>query len=229
MVVSEAWIDAWLGTPRFERYVTASGGDRALALRLYEWNVAVGQSLMHDIAHFEIALRNAYDLAVSARWRGRQHWLLDPESPAVTPIWRVRTLRGGLKRGSDVNHLNRRAVEKAIDKCGGVRATPGKVIAELSFGFWAHLTSASREKSLWVPYLHNAYPAGTNRPVPDKAIEIINAVRNRVSHHEPVFGPTQDPAAVHNSIVKLLDWVAPPVAAHLTATSTVHAVLDQRP
>ncbi|MFT4294223.1 MAG: Abi family protein [Micropruina sp.] len=232
MTVSDAWIDAWLGAPRFARYVTTCGGDRARALRLYEWNVALGQALMHDIAHFEVALRNAYDTVIQRRWRGGQHWLLDPESPAVTPIWRVRTVKGGLKRGIDVNYPNRRSVEKAIDRCGGVRASPGKVIAELSFGFWANLTSASHEKTLWVPYLHHAYPVRTNRRGPDQAIRCINTVRNRISHHEPVIDPidqSMDPGKIAQDIRRLLGQLAPSVESHVVATSTVTAVLNQRP
>jgi hypothetical protein len=30
-----------LGTPRFGRYLTAAGGDRVLALALYEWNAQI--------------------------------------------------------------------------------------------------------------------------------------------------------------------------------------------
>ena len=57
--MSDDWIEAWLGTPRFQKYLDLCAGDHSRALTLYEWNVALGQALMHDIAHFEIALRNA--------------------------------------------------------------------------------------------------------------------------------------------------------------------------
>ena len=57
--MSDQWIDSWLGVARFQRYLDECAGDRAKALDLYEWNVEAGQALMHDIAHFEVALRNA--------------------------------------------------------------------------------------------------------------------------------------------------------------------------
>lgn len=88
--MKDAWIEQWLGAPRFQRYVDVCNGDRAQALKLYEWNVALGQALMRDISHFEIALRNAYNETMESRWPGKSHWLLDPDSPAVTPIWRIR-------------------------------------------------------------------------------------------------------------------------------------------
>lgn len=231
--MKDAWIEQWLGAPRFQRYVDVCNGDRAQALKLYEWNVALGQALMRDISHFEIALRNAYNETMESRWPGKSHWLLDPDSPAVTPIWRIRKDRSGLKRGTDVNYQNRRAVDGAIRKCGGNSATPGKVMAELSFGFWRQLTSASHEKSVWVPFLHHAYPAKTDRASVDQVIGTINTVRNRIAHHEPIFdrprNPEQEPGQLHPALMRVLSMINPEVAEHLGPTSTVQAVLAQKP
>jgi hypothetical protein len=231
--LSDAWIDGWLGGPRFQKYVKLCGNDRRRALALYEWNVALGQSLMRDIAHFEVSLRNAYDAAFSRRWTDPEHWLLSPSSPVVMPIWRIKADHSGLKRGTDVNYLNRKAVDSAIKKCGGVNATSEKVIAELSFGFWRSLTTASHEKSIWVPYLHAAYPKGTVRSAVDSDIADINVVRNRIAHHEPVFdryqNPTQEPDQVHATLVKLMTMLSPEVASHLAVSSTITTVLSQRP
>ncbi|MBJ2328614.1 hypothetical protein JFX23_02325 [Schaalia cardiffensis] len=188
---------------------------------------------MHDIAHFEIALRNAYDAAIGTRWSGGVHWLLDSNSPAVMPIWRIKKDRSGLKRGSDVNYRNRRAVDDAIRKCGGAKATAGKVMAELSFGFWRHLTSASHEKTVWVPYLHHAYPLRTDRATIDMIIGDINDVRNRIAHHEPIFDrwkkPSQEPDIIHESLMEVFKMIAPDAADYVKQSSTVTKVFGQRP
>ncbi|MGO1594681.1 MAG: Abi family protein [Ancrocorticia sp.] len=231
--MSDVWIEDWLGVPRFQKYVDSCSGDRTKALALYEWNVTLGQALMRDIAHFEIGLRNAYNTAFEERWQGSSHWLLDPDSPAVTPIWRIKKDRSGLKRGSDVNYQNRRSVDAAIRGCGGVRATPGKVMAELSFGFWRHLTSSSHEKTVWVPYLHHAYPPKTNRASVDRIIGNINIVRNRIAHHEPIFDrtkiPEQEPVRIQQDLMGIFSMIAPEAAAHLAPSSAVAQVLAQRP
>lgn len=229
--MDDDWVSAWLGAPRFHRYVEACDGHHTTALQLYEWNVVLGQALMRDIAHFEIALRNAYDATMCDVWPGPSHWLLDPESPAVTPIWRVRKGTNGFKRGTDVNFKNRKSVDDAIRKCGNANATPGKVIAELSFGFWSHLTTASHEKSLWVPYLHQAYPAGTNRANVDRIIDNLNRVRNRIAHHEPLFNarPELSPSRTRQGILDILDLIAPRVGLHIAQTSTVQAVMRENP
>ncbi|PCC37587.1 hypothetical protein CIK66_18510 [Brachybacterium alimentarium] len=231
--MSDAWVEGWLGSARFQSYVSASGGDRSHALELYEWNVSLGQSLMRDISHFEIAMRNAYDAAVGRSWPGSDHWLLDADSPAVTPIWRIKKDRSGLKRGSDVNYLNRRSVDDAIRKCGGTKANPGKVIAELSFGFWRHLTAASHEKTLWVPYLHHAYPVKTKRSTIDAIIGNVNTVRNRIAHQEPIFdrtkNPAQEPSKLHADMMRVFSLLAPDAEKYVASKSTVVAVVAQRP
>jgi hypothetical protein len=120
------WIDKWLSPPRFAPYLTAAEGDRDLGLALYERNSALGSALMHDIGHFEVAVRNAYDAAFAAHWDRDDHWLLSPESPVVTPIWRVREVdrKTRLKRGIDVNERNRRSVDQAIQRSGRGAAAP---------------------------------------------------------------------------------------------------------
>ena len=52
-----SWVEAWLSAPRFAVYLTATGGDRARALALYEWNAQLSAALLHDlrnrVAHHE--------------------------------------------------------------------------------------------------------------------------------------------------------------------------------
>jgi hypothetical protein len=59
------WVEARLSAPRFEVYLAAASGDRARALALYEWNAQLSAALLHDLAHLEVGLRNAYDVALS--------------------------------------------------------------------------------------------------------------------------------------------------------------------
>ena len=71
---------------------------------------------------------------------------------------------------------------------------PGKVVAELHFGFWRYLLASKYYTALWVPALSAAFPhlpvrdrksASANRMVFD-ALGNLNKARNRVAHHEPV-------------------------------------------
>ena len=134
------WIDRWIGPERLSRYLHAAGGDRTRALALYEWNAQLGAALQRDLAHFEVALRNAYDRA-AANWRGPGHWLLNGNQVLFAPVVRMKRQQLGgqwKKRPVDINAKPRALIEKAIQDAGAAQATPGKVVAELSFGFWRY-------------------------------------------------------------------------------------------
>ena len=67
------WAERWLSLERLAPYLAACGGDIGRALELYEWNISLGQVLMRDISHFEVALRNSYDRALREYWDGGVH------------------------------------------------------------------------------------------------------------------------------------------------------------
>ncbi len=48
-------------------------------------NIGLAQAVLKDVSFFEVALRNAYDRAISSTWSGSDHWLFDGAFPAKTP------------------------------------------------------------------------------------------------------------------------------------------------
>lgn len=212
------WVDKWLSADRFGTYVRECAGNRARGLALYEWNALVGQAMQRDLGHVEVALRNAYDRAVRDRWQRDVHWLLDPQSPVHKPL---------MRRGVDVNARTRAAVVDAVRRAGGETQPPGKVIAELSFGFWRYLTSRAHEKTWWVPYLHRAYPPRTDRRKVDRTVAELAALRNRIAHLEPIF--KQDLRRAQSSLLTIAELLHPDLADYLRITSVVADWLDLRP
>ena len=224
------WIDAWLSTARLSRYVVCANGDRGRAIALYEWNAQVSAAFQRDLAHLEVALRNAYDTAASSHWTGPGHWLLDDAAQVFAPVLRTKhTSRGGqrAKYTADINRKPRDLVTRAVRDAGGPRATAGKVVAELNFGFWRYLSSSAHEKTLWVPLLHHAFPPATKRADIDARIGRLHALRNRASHHEPLF--QVDLSARFADLVTVAGELHPQLATHLAATSRVSSLLQDRP
>ena len=209
---TRAWAERWLSHKRLAPYLAACEDDVERALDLYEWNISLGQVLMRDVSHFEVALRNAYDRVMGERWSGA-HWLLDDGSPVLRPI--VRISKNGKAR--DVNLVNRRAVTEARSNAHD-GDDPNQVIANLMLGFWAHLTDRSRERDLWIPYLNAAWPKGTSRNDLNRDLAAINRVRNRVAHNERLFDPlteTLSPARADADITQLLRVLCPEAAERL--------------
>jgi len=220
------WVERWLSAPRFGRYLAAADGDRARALALYEWNLALGQAMMRDVAHFEVALRNAYDQAMAETWQGDTHWLLDPASPALAPLW-----RRAHGRRTDINARNRDSVSQAVARTGGASAAPDAVVSELPFGFWRHLADTGHEQTVWVPHLHRAWPRKTSRLQVDQATQAINEARNKAAHHEPLFGKIAAGGVMdaHTGLMTLLAMLSPELAAYVQNSSDVAKVSSRRP
>lgn len=58
-----------------------------------------------------------------------------------------------------------------------------RIIASLSFGFWAQLLGPAYDETLWRESLYQAFPEGTKRSSIAGLVESIRQTRNRVAHH----------------------------------------------
>lgn len=215
------WVERWLSQPRHAVYLTATTGDPQLALELYDWNAEISSALLRDLAYVEVGLRNAYDRALSTRWPGPPHWTT-VTIPPFAPLYRTR--RG---RSVDVNVRTRDSLQHAVDSAGGRAASPGKVIAELMFGFWRFLSSSAHEKTLWVPALHHAFAPGADRRDVDRQIGSLHGLRNRVAHHEPLL--SYDIAGRISDAANVASLINAELGQHLAATSRASLLLAQRP
>lgn len=223
----DSWIEHWLSTPRFEVYLATAAGGRALALALYDWNTEVSSAFHQDLAHLEVGLRNAYDRALTAGD--------PPDAPSwvFTPYRYFPPIYRRAKNGAryDANRQQRKNLEDALDSArrnsGASQPAPGKVIAELNFGFWRHLTARHQDRTLWVPYLHTGFRRGTTRTQVDPPVTRLHKLRNRVAHHEPLLAA--DLEARHIDILTVAGLLSPPLRDHLVARSRVPAVLAERP
>lgn len=226
---TDPWIDAWLSTGRFGTYLSAAQGSRSLALALYEWNARLRAAFLHDLGHLEIGLRNAYDQTLCmATIPGESHWT---ETTTMLTLFPVAMKNDPAQRQLvDANEIPRGQIQRArrdAAKSGKSAPVPGKVVAEVMFGFWTYLTSNAHEKSIWVPYLHNAYPAKTDRRRIHQTLYELREFRNRVAHHEPLLVGSE---FERRKIVAVASRLLPKEAfAHMTQNSEVPRILGDRP
>jgi hypothetical protein len=211
--------------------MTAAAGDQHHALELYEWNSELSSALLHDLAHLEVGIRNAYDHALTTHSQFTPHWTACAQQ-LFAPVMRQKrvydpALAKKVKRRVDVNRKPRQALERALADAGGIHAPPGKIVAQLMFGFWRYLSSAAHEVPLWRPYLHHAFPVGTSRGYVDVRIGDLHELRNRVAHHEPLLN--WDIPKAHLQLTELATLIAPEIGQHVAAYSRVAALLAARP
>lgn len=228
MTSDDEWFEVWVSPPRFATYLKAAGGDRFRGRDLYDWNAALSAAFLHDFAHLEVGLRNAYDMALQgAVVPGEQHWTQPGSLLRLFPVQLRRDARTGGRR--DTNAITRRKVEEAVAKvqqASGGTPLPGKVVAELTFGFWTYLTSDRLEKQVWVPYLHAAYPTGTNRHDIRDALEDLRSFRNRVAHHENILTGSE---SRRRRIIDQVRRLSAPAADDLRNRSDIARLLQARP
>jgi hypothetical protein len=108
----------------------------------------------------------------------------------------------------------------------GRAESPGRVVAELPFGFWRFLLSSRYERTLWLPCLRDAFPGirgrGMRRDVHD-ALRDLHLLRNRIAHHEPIHN--RPLFELHAVALTTAGWICPTTRRWIAARSRVPALL----
>ncbi|MGH8876304.1 MAG: hypothetical protein ACRD0P_03015 [Stackebrandtia sp.] len=195
---------------RLSPYLRHGDGHLAGAFDMYDWNVAMAASLSEDLERLEVVLRNAiHDQLVGwhAARGGRGNWF--DQRRMLEP-----------RRNEDVETARRRLLHPE---------TPGRIVAELSFGFWRYLLTSRYEKTLWTPAVRHAFPQlkpQRRRTVHDR-VQRLHQLRNRIAHREPVW--RRDVAADHANVLTVASYICPHAHAWISRASTVRSVLANRP
>lgn len=211
-----AEIERAISRERLKRYLAATGNNMSLAVAVYEKNVAVSEAVFGLLHGLEVAIRNGMHEVLTVHY-GTPRWF---QSPAVA-----------------LTQYGRDKVAAAIRDAGGLSASPGKVVAEFTFGFWSNLAARGYHWTLWQPCLHRAFPAvRLARPVIHARLEFIRTLRNRIAHHEPVLTSQRSLYAGSGlylplaSLYECAHWLSPELATWLKTSyryDTAEAILDE--
>jgi len=202
-----------LSGPRLARYEQATG-DVDAAIELYLWNARIGAAFFESLHLLEVGLRNAMHdhlqawITVASPAHGQLPWYRD-QHVRLTPRSRER-----IKEARARATVNGRA------------ELPGRVVAELSFGFWWSLLADHYDHILWAPCLRHAFIHVRRRRL-HAELDTVIKFRNRIAHHEPVYDRN-----LHDDWRRLLDISArlsPRFAAWIDDSSRVPHTLSERP
>ncbi len=175
-----------LSAERLQPYLSLAKHDRRRAIRLYERNTALSQSLYGVLQGLEITLRNSFHSTLSAKLC----------TSAWYNSWPLAAPQADQLRRAGVSLLRE---GKPLD--------PGRIVAELPFGFWTGLTGPHYAK-LWNLHLAQAFPRRTlQRTTAHQRLDEIRKLRNRIAHHEPILSrPLQKD---FNRILDTVAWICP--------------------
>jgi hypothetical protein len=189
--------ETFLSPERLAGYYRIARGNRKVGLLLYERNTEVSEALYGVIQGMEVTLRNAMHNIIVAS-TGRADWydtigLNDSEIDAIYDA--------------------KKKIQEASDPI-----TPGRVVAELSFGFWVRLTGWPYEKTLWVPYLHKVFPIKLKRTAIHQRLLDLKSLRNRIAHHQRIIGK-RDLLRDYDNLIETITWIQSDMAGWVKATN----------
>jgi hypothetical protein len=201
-----------LSAERMAVYVKITGDDLD-AIRLHDQILCTCATLMPITALIEICLRNA----TSERLRmlfDTADWLQNPPQPF---LWRQQekdAIRNAKRHGQQAVYAKKNQHQKKqLDRLAYPAGIPlnlshkdrvkarqakiiitiGQLIAQLTLKFWKRLLSDDYQATLWDRSLKRIFPEkAVSRAKIAECLEIIYQSRNRIAHHEPLFGPRLD-------------------------------------
>lgn len=154
---------------RLSSYKKAESSDFKSQLSTYAWNSALCSALYPWLSMLEVALRNGMDQALRED-KNDDYWFNLP-------------------------YFDNQPIDEAKKKIMSQdkEITPGRIIAELNFGYWTRLFSTRYETKqiIWPRLIKPIFPDLPRslcvRESLSKRIQDLRKLRNRVYHYEPIW------------------------------------------
>lgn len=197
-----ASLEQMVSAPRLQRYRLAASSDLETAV-LYCWNIHLGEAILPSIAILEVVLRNTVH-DVLTRHAGTEWWFKSVlNSASFDSVLKL------------IGELTRRQ---------GHPPTVGKVVSEITFGFWPKLFAHQYHGFWWDPphrllaqvLSHHPGVARDTRKKFEERLEYFAVLRNRAMHQEAVFEgvaalnrPILPIDILHAQIVETIGWINP--------------------
>jgi len=230
---------------RIERYRKLCTSEDE-TLNLYECNLKISMTFYPLLSLIETFLRNSIDNALSEKFG--PNWFKDEQKASgflgkaeITAIQIAtkkaeKTGRRFTKPQTQIDAI-RGAIKKLERKNGNLKRnnkpqfkiTRGKIIAELSFGFWTQFYRKSEHKATGGVAVNKCFsfrPKGINFNEINGLLYEVRTLRNRIYHNEPICfnGNSIDFTEVlqtRDRIYELLSWMDRDIANYVAKFDTI--------
>lgn len=203
-----------LSPERLGPYLTDAvpAGDVSAALHLYAWNMELSSAFFELLGHVEVVMRNAMHTELTAlsqaqfrsdNWFDQAGWFTPEANRDIADA---------------KDRLNRE----------GKPITPGRLVAELNFGFWRYLLGKHYDSVLWRFAFVRSFPhSGGRRANVYAVVEPMHRLRNRIAHHEPIH--QRNHVDDHDNALQLVRWISADAQYWIEQHCRVHSVLAKKP
>jgi hypothetical protein len=199
-------VESTLSAERLGEYLRRADGNAERAVRLYEDNTALSEAMYGVLQGFEVPLRNAMHFTIVGAI-GKEDWY---DRLTFRPL--------------EAKHI-----QKAKDSIlhSGNSVTSGRMVAELTFGFWVALVTKHYVNELWIPYLHRAFRhKRIGRGAAHQRLDEIRSLRNQVAHHQCILH--RDLEDDYIKILGTLAWICPATAQRVRETTRFEQRFKER-
>jgi hypothetical protein len=183
-----------------------------ILIERYKNNIRVAQSFYPELLTLEITLRNTIDTMLKT---------------LISETW----LEDEIKQQKILlNHEYFKLLEvynNIKNECLNNNFTTGKIIANLTFGFWTNLCSKKYNATIWTKKgafkgVFINYPKNLQQQIHTLSLRLraIRNLRNRIFHYEPVFKNPKNTIKMYNEIIEILSYLPVDNCNILRDTST---------
>lgn len=210
---NKAIVDRIISKDRIQPYLTHHRDNLDNAIDHYKSNIVISESFYPLLSILEVGLRNSIDFQLSNRF-GDINWYENKDFIKISSRFQI-------ERISEARS-NIQAAKKDI--------TTGRVISELTFGFWTSLFDTKFELTLW-KHLRLAFPNCPKQLRKRKTIasklNLIRKFRNRIFHHESISWNLIALDTYKNDIIEVISWLNQDLIEWLGDLNHVEKVIFQ--
>ena len=178
---------------RLQPYLNRHDLDFDKAVKHYKINIEISESFYPLLSILEIALRNSFDYQLSRKFND-ENWFENPDFIKISSRFQIDRITEA------INSILRE--KKSI--------TSGKIISELSFGFWTSLLDSKFERILW-KNLRLAFPNCPKqirqRKTMSSKFNGIRKLRNRIFHHESISWNLDAVNEYKKEMIEGINWL----------------------
>jgi len=187
-----AIIERIISKERLEPYLQHHKNDLNKAITHYKSNILISEAFYPLLAILEIGLRNSIDFQLSKHFNDKQ-WYENAEFVKIASRFQINSISEA--------RLNILSEKKEL--------TAGRIISELSFGFWTSLFDTKFEMTLW-KNLRLTFPNCPKRIRKRKTMSSkfngIRRLRNRIFHHEAITWNLEILNSYKLQIIEGIEW-----------------------
>ncbi|MDD4384916.1 MAG: hypothetical protein PHD06_07030 [Bacteroidales bacterium] len=186
-------VERIISKERLEPYLNYHNNDLSKAITHYKSNILISESFYPLLAVLEIGLRNSIDYQLTKRFNDKE-WYDNKEFVIIATRFQIDRISQA--------RTNIYSEKKEI--------TPGRIISELSFGFWTSLFDTKFEMTLW-KNLRLAFPNCPKiirkRKTMSSKFNGIRKLRNRIFHHEAITWNLDVLNSYKDEIIQGIEWL----------------------